>query len=520
MSRTLQGILSLPTTGALADAEIYFVAKRNEATEIVQGVSSSFTTGTNGSYSQEIVNGYYAVSMTYVDATGQVRRRYPLGDVWVENGDPVTLNALLTINGSTSDPTDAALLQLLADTQAARDEAVQAAQDAEDSAAGIPSTGTGPDEVPTNADLGSAAYTDSSDYATAAQGTLAENAQPAEAGKGLSTNDFTNPLKTKLESLEGTHWRGTFPNFSALQSGVSSPQPGDYADVDSEGVDVERYIWDDTDSEWVVQSGAVAPITASQVKQLYESNPDTNAFNDAEKSKLSSLNTGTEPDEIPTNDDLGSAAYSELMSSPTDTTPGVVLTPGAYGWGLRQLSFADANSCGYSGVGSIGGSTSNRPAGYVGHIINLDNNDEATSQLAFDRVGRRIAFRVASGGTYTGWAELFGDHNAVGSLSANSLLEKGGNSSKGYLRLRGGLQVCWGNSSTGGGTETMAASFVNSSWRLVSSGYLNDATGVFQDIRMLSPFNKTSSSFSSYSYTSSGSESSVPCDYLAIGYFE
>jgi len=36
----------------------------------------------------------------------------------------------------------------------------------------------------------------------------------------------------------------------------------------------------------------VAPITAAQVKALYESNPDTNPFGDADKSKLESVATG------------------------------------------------------------------------------------------------------------------------------------------------------------------------------------------------------------------------------------
>lgn len=113
-----------------------------------------------------------------------------------------------------------------------------------------------------------------------------------EAGKGLSTNDFTNSLKTKLEGLEGTHWRGVFPSKAALESGVSNPVAGDYADVDAgAGHDAERYIWDASDNKWVVQSSATS-ITAAQVKQMYESNPDTNAFTDAEKTKLAGIEAG------------------------------------------------------------------------------------------------------------------------------------------------------------------------------------------------------------------------------------
>src|SRR5690554_556581 len=107
-------------------------------------------------------------------------------------------------------------------------------------------------------------------------------------GKGLSTNDLTDPLYDKLIGLEGTHWRGTFVSLAALEAGVTDPAAGDYADVDVVGEDVQRYIWDATDSAWVAQSGEVAPITAAQVKLLYESNPDTNAFTDRKSTRLNS----------------------------------------------------------------------------------------------------------------------------------------------------------------------------------------------------------------------------------------
>ncbi len=108
-------------------------------------------------------------------------------------------------------------------------------------------------------------------------------------GKVLSTHDLTDPLYDKLVGLEGTHWRGTFVSVVALEAGVTDPVAGDYADVDLSGEDAQRYIWDANDNKWVVQSGAVAPITAAQVKQLYESNPDTNAFTDGDGVKLSGI---------------------------------------------------------------------------------------------------------------------------------------------------------------------------------------------------------------------------------------
>lgn len=106
------------------------------------------------------------------------------------------------------------------------------------------------------------------------------------AGKGLSTNDFTNEAKDKLAGLEGSHFRGTFTDLAALQAAIPTANPGDYADVDTgAGSDVQRYIWDTSDTKWV-QQGAATTITAAQVKTLYESNPDTNPFTDAAEAAL------------------------------------------------------------------------------------------------------------------------------------------------------------------------------------------------------------------------------------------
>lgn len=111
-----------------------------------------------------------------------------------------------------------------------------------------------------------------------------------EEGKALSTNDYSDADKAKLTSLEGSHYRGVYINEAAL-SEISDPVAGDYADVDAgAGSDAERWIYDASDAKWVAQESATS-VTASQVKQLYESNADTNEFTDDDKSKLSSLPT-------------------------------------------------------------------------------------------------------------------------------------------------------------------------------------------------------------------------------------
>ena len=48
-------------------------------------------------------------------------------------------------------------------------------------------------------------------------------------------------------------------------------------------------MWDTSDSAWLPQLGASTQLTASQIKEEYESNPDTNVFSDIEKSKLDGI---------------------------------------------------------------------------------------------------------------------------------------------------------------------------------------------------------------------------------------
>lgn len=88
------------------------------------------------------------------------------------------------------------------------------------------------------------------------------------AGKGLSQEDFTTALRTKLINIQDDHFRGTFTSFSAMVSGVTSPLAGDYADVDAGvGVDVVRYIWDVNDSAWKLGSGGGGPASTDALPE-------------------------------------------------------------------------------------------------------------------------------------------------------------------------------------------------------------------------------------------------------------
>ena len=88
--------------------------------------------------------------------------------------------------------------------------------------AALVNTGTGGSEVPTNVDLGSAAFTASGDYATAAQGTKADNAVSAVDGKQLSDENFTSGEKSKLSDIRGVASYSMVEANNAFQSRLSA----------------------------------------------------------------------------------------------------------------------------------------------------------------------------------------------------------------------------------------------------------------------------------------------------------
>lgn len=114
-----------------------------------------------------------------------------------------------------------------------------------------------------------------------------------QAGYGLSQENYTPAEKSKLSSLEGSKFKGEYVSLAALEAAQPSPEVGSYAYVDlGVGEVVSKYIWDSSDAEWVKQQGETAALTPAEIKTLYEGNPDTNAFTDSEKTKLSGIQAG------------------------------------------------------------------------------------------------------------------------------------------------------------------------------------------------------------------------------------
>lgn len=106
--------------------------------------------------------------------------------------------------------------------------------------------------------------------------------------EGLSdTNFLTDAEKTKLAGLESSKFLGVFTSLGAVPTVGASA--GSYANVDAGGgSDVQLAVYDVEADAFIIIGGAGSE-TASSVKTKYESNADTNAFTDAEKTKLAGI---------------------------------------------------------------------------------------------------------------------------------------------------------------------------------------------------------------------------------------
>lgn len=135
------------------------------------------------------------------------------------------------------------------------------------------------------------------------------------------TNAFTDAEKTKLAGIEGSLFKGTYVNTTALDVAHPAPEAGSFAYVDAGvGVDIVLYIWDADDAAWVSGGGAGSTETAASIKTKYESNTDTNAFTDAEKAKLAGIETAATADQTGT--EIVAAIDTELASTDWRTGSG------------------------------------------------------------------------------------------------------------------------------------------------------------------------------------------------------
>ncbi len=170
------------------------------------------------------------------------------------------------------------------------DAAIQAAQDAQDANTAAQGASTSAQGFAQDA---AAAVTTANSAVTAAQGYASDAAASVTTANEavIDAQDAAQRAEDAAASVENP-FQGLYPSFAALVAAIPAGQAGWYADVDEgAGVDTVRYLWDVSDSEWQ-PSGSGTPLTADQIKTLYESNANTNAYTDAEKTKLAGIAAG------------------------------------------------------------------------------------------------------------------------------------------------------------------------------------------------------------------------------------
>ena len=111
------------------------------------------------------------------------------------------------------------------------------------------------------------------------------------SGKELSEEDFTTALKHKLDTIEGSHFKGTHATLAALEIAfpASLQEAGSYAYIQTGTDPLKMAMLDDTGDAWKDLDAGHTDLTSAQVKALYESNANTNPFDDNIKNLLATF---------------------------------------------------------------------------------------------------------------------------------------------------------------------------------------------------------------------------------------
>lgn len=123
--------------------------------------------------------------------------------------------------------------------------------------------------------------------------TAAGNKVDKITGKDLSTNDFTDVLKAKLDAATAENFRGEYATLLALTTAIPAGNAGDYANVVTLGTDAIQYFWDDTNNVWVSLNAAlnfdgqdIADLLFAPTDAAGYSQADTRIYTTAEKTAL------------------------------------------------------------------------------------------------------------------------------------------------------------------------------------------------------------------------------------------
>lgn len=129
-----------------------------------------------------------------------------------------------------------------------------------------------------------------------ASASLVATKQDKETGKGLSQENFTTTLKTKLDLLDPSGFRGTFADLTAINAFSFDPVPqdGDYCLIAVAAATVKLVLWDQTNTTWTIVIPDAVDMTGQQIADvLFDAtdSPDWDIdtcriFTEAEKAQL------------------------------------------------------------------------------------------------------------------------------------------------------------------------------------------------------------------------------------------
>lgn len=119
--------------------------------------------------------------------------------------------------------------------------------------------------------------------------TMAGNKVDKVAGKGLSTNDFTDAYRTKLDAATTESYRGSYVSLIALTTAIPAGNPGEYAYVVTPGTDPILVVWDEVNGTWyaydafALDGQDVADVLFNPADSVTWSQTDTRRYTQADK---------------------------------------------------------------------------------------------------------------------------------------------------------------------------------------------------------------------------------------------
>lgn len=192
--------------------------------------------------------------------------------------------------------------------------------------------------------------------------------QDAEAGKGLSQQNFTTTLKAKLDALGTATYKGSHATLADLAAAHPAGAAGDWAHVEVLGTGLKVYHWDDVNDSW-----SVGVDLSGKVDKVAGKGLSTNDFTD-----VAALN-------------LSTAVQTTTFNAALTSINGVVADFVAH-----ESSPFNPHPSSYAGIGLDEGVTSQAiPNGSTAVALTVFNTAQGFNDLSNDCTADKVNNRIA-----------------------------------------------------------------------------------------------------------------------------